>query len=92
MAQAIITAEPVDIIDAEGLDSAVRYTLQPESPHLDVVHLDDGDDMPADDGIGIKLGNREILTGKAGAAGRLWAWAPNKSAGTTILLNIYPAA
>ena len=93
MPRQLITDSPVDVIDALGLDSATTYSVQAESPYLDLVHLDDSDDAPVDLTIGRKIKNLETINGaRAGAGGKIWAWAPGKSDATKIHINIYEAA
>ena len=84
-----LTNQPVDIIAAHAeLDASKVYTIQADPSFGDLVHVHDGDTMPAPR-TGRKVRNLETIRAKAGTAGRLWLWAPTKSDAAAVIVNIF---
>ena len=88
MARIELTNDPVDLVAGHSLGATTTYTIQSESPFEDLVHVHDGDSSPAS-ATGRKVRPLETIRAKAGAGGSLWAWAPTKSPGDRVFINVF---
>ena len=82
-----LTTNPVNIIGTDGLTAGTTYTIQALGPFNDAVHVDESDTAPSrEEGQVLVSGTR--VRAKAGAGGKLWAWAPSKSPGDRVFINV----
>ena len=88
MARIALTNTPVDLVADHGLDADTVYTVQADPEFVDIVHVSDDTTSPPVD-TGIKITGLMIIRAQAGDEGALWAWAPGKSDGDDVFINVF---